>query len=155
MGTALGRYFSASFVGGHGTPTTAAHLWTSEDGVAWRSAPLPPGSDPPDWLELGGSDDQLVLSTHDPDGVWVTSDGENWTPASYTFVGRAEATDVGWLMNGFDLAAASADGVVWEPIALPGLPAEPSVSYLNGLFFYGPEAVGNGRYAYWVGRLVD
>jgi hypothetical protein len=155
MGTALGRYFSASFVGGHGTPTTAAHLWTSEDGVAWRSAPLPPGSDPPDWLELGGSDDQLVLSTHDPDGVWVTSDGENWTPASYTFVGRAEATDVGWLMNGFDLAAASADGVVWEPIALPGLPAEPSVSYLNGLFFYGPEDVGNGRYAYWVGRLVD
>jgi hypothetical protein len=43
----------------------------------------------------------------------------------------------------------------WEWIDLPDLPAEPSVTYINGIFFYGPEDVGNGRFATWVGHLAD
>ena len=43
-------------------------------------------------------------------------------------------------MNAFDAAAISADGRSWEAIHLPPLPAEPSVSYFDRIFFYGPES---------------
>jgi hypothetical protein len=157
MGTALGRYFSASFVGGHGTPVTAAHLWTSDDGLAWRSAPLPPVPDPPDWLELAGSPNQLILTTHGPDAVWTSSDGEQWTEVSIdpALAGAPTPTDFGWIMNAFDAAAISADGISWEAIDLPLLDAEPTVSYLDGLFFYGPEAGVDGSWHTWVGTLRD
>jgi hypothetical protein len=155
--TALGRYYMASLAVGEDSVTNEVHLWESEDGVAWRAAPLPPWGQVPEWLETAGSATQLIVTAHSPDSVWVTDDGENWTQVEIdpVLAGSPTPTDFGWIMNAFDAAAISGDGVTWEGIDLPELPAEPSVSYLNGLFFYGPEDVGGGRWAYWVGTLRD
>ena len=58
-------------------------------------------------------------------------------------------------MNAFDAAAISADGQSWEAIDLPPLPAEPSVSYFDGIFFYGPESAGQTTWHTWIGNLRD
>jgi hypothetical protein len=154
---ALGRYFMASFAFGEDYATEAVHLWESDDGVTWSAAALPPWGGVPEWTELAGSENQLIMTAHSPDSVWVTSDGRIWTEVVIdpALAGSPTRTAFGWIMNAFDAAAISGDGVTWEAIDLPELPAEPSVSYLNGLFFYGPEDAGNGRWAYWVGTLED
>jgi hypothetical protein len=155
--TALGRYFIASSAVRSDGTIEAVHLWESVDGVTWAAVPVPPWGEAPDWVETAGSATQLIVTAHTPDSVWVTTDARTWTEVEIDplLAGTPTSTDFGWLMNAFDAAAISGDGVTWEGIDLPELPGEPSVSYLNGLFFYGPEDAGNGRWQYWVGTLRD
>ncbi len=157
IGTAFGRYFTTSYVVGESYTTTQVHLWESADGASWAPIPVPPFAQLPEYLELTGSPNQLLLSAHNPDSVWVTTDARIWEeipPSDMILIGGPTPTDFGWLMGGFDATSISGDGVNWAPIDLPELPAEPFVSYLNGIFFYGPELVGD-RSVIWIGQLTD
>ena len=99
----------------------------------------------------------LTVDGSEASALWASADGRNWTQADVdpSLVGQPQGTDFGWLMNAFDAAAISADGRTWEAIDLPNLPAEPSVSYFDGIFFYGPKFIGPTISATWIGELQD
>jgi hypothetical protein len=161
--TAFGRYYTITLPLGEGYSSTDIHLWESEDGISWTLLDTPQlWTGTLEWAEIVGGNDQLLIIPHDFEGsspMSVSADGRTWSEAvlgdSTAGLFSPTSTDFGWLGNGFDQTAISADGMNWEWIDLPDLPAEPSVTYINGIFFYGPEDVGNGRFATWVGHLAD
>jgi hypothetical protein len=159
--TAFGRYYTTSLPLGEGYSSTDIHLWESEDGLVWTLLDVPQlWTDTLEWAELVSSGEQLIMIPHDLAGgspLWVSTDARNWTPA--VLEGQASvfspiSTDFGWLAGGFDQTAVSADGLNWQWIDLPDLPAEPSVIYINGLFLYGPEQVGD-QWVTWIGQIAD
>jgi hypothetical protein len=159
--TALGRYYTATGPLGENFSLSGIRLWESPDGLSWSEVSPPSVAAPIDSVSLGGSDDQLLLtiSAEAGDTIWVSTDGSTWTqadidPATPT-LGPADSMDFGWLLNAFDATAVSADGLVWEFIDLPLLGGEPSVTYLNGRFIYGPESGVGGVWHTWIGRLRD
>jgi hypothetical protein len=160
--SALGRYYTATGTLGENFSLSAIRLWESTDGLSWGEVSLPPLVDPPlNHVSLGGTNDFLTMtiSAEAGDTMWVSTDGSTWTQAdidpTLVIFGGPEATDFGYLLNGFDAAAVSLDGLTWELIDLPLLDAEPSVSYLNGRFIYGPEAGVGGVWHTWIGTLRD
>jgi hypothetical protein len=162
--SALGRYFTVSGPLGENFSLSGFRLWESIDGLTWSQVEVPPLVDGAlNNVSLAGTDDQLLMtiSAEAGDSLWVSTDGRTWTqsdidPAIVT-LGAPEATDFGWLLNAFDAAAVSADGLAWELINLPLLDAEPSTTYVDGLFMYGPEAGvgGAGRWHTWIGTFQD
>ena len=154
----LGRYYTTSLVLGPNYTATEMHLWESPDGIEWTEVDAPPIAEGTlDWVELAGAPDGLIMTVHGPEltaATWASSDARSWVPSDVEehLRGTPERTDFGWIMNAFNATAVSPDGITWEAVALPELPAEPSVTYLDGTFFYGPEFVGDG-YRYWIGAL--
>jgi hypothetical protein len=88
--------------------------------------------------------------------VWTSTDGRDWTEADVDgeLTYFAESTDFGWLMHAYDKVSISGDGLTWEHLDLPGDPAEPNVSYLDGIFVLDPLVEGTPRVR-WVGRFAD
>lgn len=155
--TAFGRYYTATMVVGEDFLATAVHLWASDDGIDWRRVEVPELTTGPfDYIELAGRDDGLVVVVNDQDGnaIWASSDGLTWTRSDLDipYFASVTDTDFGWLAYLFDSAAISTDGVSWEVLDLPTDSTEPTVTYLDGVFFVGPEETPGGA-ATWIGTF--
>jgi hypothetical protein len=144
---------------------TEIHLWESHDGLAWNEVDLPSLHEGPiRHVMLAGGDDRLFLVVFENDEtvtMWTSTDGRAWQVVNVDpdTIFTLESTDFGYLMTSFDSVAMSSDGVAWEQLALPGEPAEPALSYFDGVFFMQPETFfvppADGFYTAWVGRFAD
>jgi hypothetical protein len=158
--TSGGRYYVASLPLGPEYSATAIHLWESDDGLTWTGIDVPRlWDDVLESITLASGPDGLVMMLSQTTGsssLWSSSDGRDWSEGAVdpSLIGDPEHTSFGWLMNAFDATAISVDGRTWEGIELPPLPGEPVVTYLGGVFFYGPEDTGD-EYATWVGVLSE
>ncbi len=155
-----GRYYTNTLTLGENYSATAIHLWESEDGLVWNAVDLPQLHDGTfDYVDLAGGGGRLFMVVHDGTGgsVWTSIDARDWQTVDVgidTLLFRPESTDFGWLINGFDSVSISGNGLTWEELALPGDPAEPSVTYLDGIFSTYPEG-DTAPFVTWVGRFVD
>jgi hypothetical protein len=154
-----GRYYTHTLTPAENYTASAIHLWESADGLNWNKVDLPQLHDGPiDYVTLSGSGDRLFMVVDlmgGPETVWTSTDARDWQEVDaqgIPFI-QTERTEFGWLSS-FSGIAISGDGLAWERVDLPGNPAEPSVIYLDGLFFLGPTR-DTAPFVTWVGRFVD
>jgi hypothetical protein len=99
-------------------------IWTSTDGLGWRSVdPVRPGRALAD-IVAGGPG--FVALSGSPMGVWTSPDGLTWTesPPDPDFadsqLSALAAADGVLVAVGFGQPLVSADGITWRKVQLPG-----------------------------------